>query len=73
MKALLVVAALSLALAVGCSTSTIGQVVTNVTPDGHGGVLVERATVTVKTCPCGSVRSIALTDAQTTDVLLTPK
>ena len=45
MRNLLAIGLLVLVATVGCSTTSVGQVVTNVSADGRGGLLIQKGTL----------------------------
>ena len=70
MKKLLAVALLALVAATGCTTSSVGQVVTNVNPDGRGGVLIEKGTLKQRKYMWTYVTDIWVEDFQTGNIHL---
>ena len=70
MKKLLAVAVLALAVTAGCTTSGLGQVVTNVSPDGRGGINVEKGTLMKRTYSWMYVTDVWVADIQTVNMNL---
>ncbi len=70
MNTLLALAFVCLITALGCTTNTVGQVVTNVSLDGRGGVLIDKGTLKRRKYSWVYVTDVWLEDFKTTNVQL---
>ena len=70
MNKLLAVALLALVATVGCTTSSVAQVVTNVSSDGRGGVLIEKGTLMQRKYGWSYVTDVWVEDFKTTNMQL---
>ena len=70
MNRLLVVALIALVAMVGCTTSSVCQVVTSVSPDGRGGVIIEKGTLKQRKYSWTYVTDVWVEDFQTTNINL---
>ena len=68
MKKLLAVGLLVLVATVGCTTTSVGQVVTNVSSDGRGGLLIEKGTVKVRKYGWIYVTDVSVEDFHTANM-----
>ncbi|MFO8008246.1 MAG: hypothetical protein R6V05_10970 [Candidatus Brocadiia bacterium] len=65
MRRFLAVALLLLIAAAGCTTNSIGQVVTNVSSDGRGGIIVEKGTLKQRSYMWTYVTDVWIDNVQT--------
>jgi len=70
MKKLLALGLLALIATAGCTTSSIGQVVTNVSSDGQRGAIIEKGTLKQRKYLWTYVTEIWIEDFKTTKVQL---